>query len=53
MAQVFGMPGRNAAEESHKRTKRVLAYGFYGTAALALLGGYVIGAALPIRGLGL
>jgi Nuclease-related domain len=53
MAQVFGTSGRNAAEESHKRTKRLLAYGFCGIAALALLGGYAIGAALPIRRFGL
>jgi hypothetical protein len=53
MAQVFGNSGRNAAEESHKRTKRMLTYGFCGIAALALLGGYAFGAALPIRGFGL
>jgi hypothetical protein len=52
MAQVFGTSGRNAAEESHKRTKRLLAYGFCGIAALALLGGYAIGATLPSRRLG-
>src|SRR5258708_1710788 len=52
MAQVFGTSGRNAADESHKRTKRLLAYGFFGIATLALLGGYAIGAVLPIRGFG-
>ena len=52
MAQVFGTSGRNAAEESHKRTKRLLAYGFFAIATLAFLGGYAIGAVLPIRGFG-
>ena len=50
MAQVFGTSGRNAAEQSHQRTKRLLIAGFGGIAALALLGGYAIGAAFPIRG---
>lgn len=53
MAQVFGVSGRNAADESHKRTKRLLAYGFFGIAALAMVGGYAIGAALPSLGFGL
>jgi hypothetical protein len=50
MAQIFGASGRNAAEESHKRTNKLLAFGFCGIAALALLGGYGLGAAFPIRG---
>lgn len=50
MARVFGEPSRNAAEQSHKHTKRLLVAGFVGSAALAFLGGYVIGAAFPIRG---
>jgi hypothetical protein len=53
MAQVFGLSGRNAAEESHTRTKRLLVYGFCGIAAFSLLAGYAIGAAFPIRGFAL
>jgi hypothetical protein len=50
MPQQFGTSGRNAAEQSHKRTKRLLVVGFVGIAALSLLGGYAVGAAFPIRG---
>ncbi len=50
MAQVFGTSGRNATEQSHQRTKRLLVTGFVGIAALAVLGGYALGAAFPIRG---
>ncbi len=50
MAKVFGEAGRNAAEQFHLRTKRLLIAGFTGIAALALIGGYAIGAAFPIRG---
>jgi len=50
MAQVFGASGRNAAEESHKQTKKLLIVAFAGIAALGFLGGYAIGAAFPIRG---
>jgi hypothetical protein len=50
MAQVFGESGRNAAEESHHQTKKLLAVGFVGIAALGFLGGYAMGAAFPIRG---
>lgn len=53
MAQVFGTSGRNAAEQSHQRTKRLLVAGFVGIAALAVLGGYALGAAFPIRGFAL
>ena len=49
MAKVFGEAGRNAAEQFHLRTKRLLIAGFTGIAALALIGGYAIGAAFPIR----
>ena len=34
MAQVFGESGRNAAEESHKQTKKLLIVAFAGIAAL-------------------
>ena len=51
MAQVFGTSGRNAAEQSHQRTKRLLIAGLVGIAALALLGGYALGTVSPIRGL--
>jgi hypothetical protein len=50
MAQVFGESGRNAAEQVHARTKRLLLAGFVAIAALAFIGGYAIGAAFPIRG---
>ena len=50
MAQVFGESGRNAAEESHKKTKKLLVVAFAGIGALGFLGGYAIGAAFPIRG---
>jgi hypothetical protein len=53
MAQLFGIPGRNAAEESHKRTKRLLVVAFCSIGALALLAGYAIGAAFPMRGFSL
>jgi hypothetical protein len=49
MAQVFGQSGRNAAEESHKQTKKLLIIAFGGIAALGFLAGYAIGAAFPIR----
>jgi hypothetical protein len=50
MAQVFGESGRNATEQFRARTKRLLLAGFVAIAALAFIGGYAIGAALPIRG---
>ena len=50
MAQVFGESGRNAAEESHKQTKKLLLVAFGGIGALGFLGGYAIGAAFPVRG---
>jgi hypothetical protein len=50
MAQVFGESGRNAGEQFHARTKRLLLAGFTAIAALAFIGGYAIGAAFPIRG---
>jgi len=49
MAEVFGEPNRNAAEQSFRHTKRLLAAGFVGIAALAFLAGYGLGAAIPIR----
>jgi hypothetical protein len=50
MAQVFGESGRNAAEQSHTHTKRLLVVAFVGIAALAFIEGYAIGAAFPMRG---
>jgi hypothetical protein len=48
MAQVFGKSGRNAAEQSHKRTKTLLVYAFCGIAGLGFLGGYAFGATFPL-----
>jgi hypothetical protein len=53
MAQLFGTSGRNAAEESRKRTKRLLVVAFCSIGALALFAGYAIGAVFPIRRLSL
>jgi hypothetical protein len=53
MAQVYGLSGRNAAEEAHKRTKRLLIHGLCSIAALALIVGYSIGASFPFRGVAL
>ena len=50
MARVFGQSGRNAAEESHKQTKKFLIVAFAGIAALGFLAGYAVGAAFPIAG---
>lgn len=50
MPQVFGISGRTAAEQSHRRTKQLLVAGFVGIAALAFIAGYAIGAVFPIRG---
>ena len=49
MAQVFGEPGRNAAEESFKRTKGLLIAAFCAIATLGFLGGYAIAAILLVR----
>jgi hypothetical protein len=49
MAQVFGEPGRNAAEESFRHTKRLLVAAFCAIAALGFLGGYAIHAIFLIR----
>ncbi len=52
MAQVFGKAGRNAAEESYKRTRRFLLVAFVGIAVLSLIGGFALGSVLPIARLG-
>jgi len=52
MAHVFGEPGRNAAEESHKRTRRFLLIGLVGIAVLSLTGGFVLGVGFSIARLG-
>src|ERR1041385_1714367 len=46
MAQVFGESGRNAAEESHRQTKRLLIAAFAGLAGLGFLAGSAIALAL-------
>ena len=43
MAHVFGEPGRNAAEESYKRTQRFLLIAFVGIAALSAIWGFAPG----------
>src|SRR5437667_8676364 len=48
MAQVFGEPGRNAAEESHKRTRRFLLVAFLGIAVLSAIWGFALGSVLRI-----
>jgi len=50
MAQIFGEPSRNAAEQSFRRTRRLFVAAFVAIGALATLGGYGIGAAFPTRG---
>jgi Mn2+/Fe2+ NRAMP family transporter len=51
MAQVFGEAGRNAAEESYRRTRRFLLVTLVGIAVLSLIEGFALGAAFPIRAL--
>src|SRR5436190_1535730 len=48
MAQIFGEPGRNAAEESHKRTRRFLLVAFLGIAVLSAIWGFALGSLLRI-----
>jgi hypothetical protein len=48
MAQVFGEPGRNAAEQSFKQTKRVLMIAMCSIGALTALAGYALSGVLPI-----
>src|SRR5258708_26530496 len=48
MAQVFGEPGRNAAEESHKRTRRFLVVAFFGIFVLSAIWGFALGSVLPV-----
>jgi Nuclease-related domain len=50
MAQVFGQPSRNAAEQSFRQTKNVLVVAMCIIGGLGVIGGYAIGAAFPIRG---
>jgi hypothetical protein len=44
MAQVFGEPGRNAAEQSFRQTKQVLGIAVCTIAAIAVIVGYMLGA---------
>ncbi|CAN5553149.1 hypothetical protein BH18VER1_BH18VER1_16570 [soil metagenome] len=53
MAQVFGTSGRNAAQQSHRHTKRLLAYGLAGPGLLALIAGFAFGVALPVKHFGI
>jgi hypothetical protein len=48
MAQIFGEPSRNAAEQSFKHTKRLLGFGMGIMAVAAAIGGYGVSAVLPI-----
>ncbi len=48
MAQVFGEPGRNAAEESYKTTRRFLLIAFLSIAALSVIWGFALGSVLPL-----
>jgi hypothetical protein len=50
MAQIFGEPSRNAAEQSSKRTRKLLTAAIAAIGALGALGGYGIGAAFLTRG---
>jgi len=50
MAQIYGEPSRNAAEQSFKRTKSLLVAAFVAIGTLGVLGGYGLGAVFPIRG---
>jgi len=47
MAQVFGQPSRNAAEQSFKHTKRLVAFGMAVIAVFGAIGGYALSAVLP------
>lgn len=49
MARVIGESGRNAAEESHKQTRRFLLVAFVGVAVLSVIWGFALGAAFPIK----
>lgn len=49
MAQVFGEPGRNAAEESFRQTKNVLVVVTCAIGALGVIVGYAFGDVFPIR----
>jgi nuclease-like protein len=48
MTKVFGESGRNAAEESHKRTRGFLLVGLVGIALLSLISGFAIGGGFAI-----
>jgi hypothetical protein len=48
MAQVFGESGRNAAEQSYRRTRRFLVIGLVGIALLSLISGFTVGAGFAI-----
>jgi uncharacterized membrane protein len=52
MAQIFGEPGRNAAEESYRQTRRFLMITLIGIAVLSAIWGFALGAAFPIKHLG-
>src|SRR2546430_4688304 len=48
MAQIFGEPGRNAAEKSFQQTKQVLRTTLCSIGALTALAGYALSGVLPI-----
>lgn len=48
MAKVFGEPGRNAAEQSFKQTKRVLLTAFWSMGPLAAIFGYALSGLFPM-----
>src|SRR6266478_6466415 len=52
MAQIFGEPGGNAAEESYTQTRRFLMITLIGIAVLSAIWGFALGAAFPIKHLG-
>jgi Nuclease-related domain len=52
MARVIGESGRNAAEESHKRTRRFLLVALIGIALLSIVWGFMLGTAFPIQRFG-
>jgi hypothetical protein len=53
MARVFGEPGRNAAEKSHKETRRVLLTAFVGMGLFAVIWGYTLNGLFPMPKLSL
>jgi len=49
MAHVFGEPGRSAAEESYKRTRRFLLVAFLAIAGLSAIWGFALGSVFPLK----